>query len=257
MNVNGTEITAGEMLQEELPAIEKKCVMCGRTFPTRQFRLLPGSNTLLSANICNRCGDARDARRETSAELWRRNVQLKAWETICPTIYRDTDVTKLPCDYESQQKVLDWTPSNKHMALYGPPRVGKTRMVFMLLKRLHELMEVYATTATDFGHHIAAKFGDSSREGHEYVTKCAECEILFIDELGKEKMTDRIESEFLWVLDQRCIWKRPMFITTNLMGEHFKQIWSRDRSSAILGRFKEFFTWIPVTARTEETKPQT
>jgi DNA replication protein DnaC len=76
--------------------------------------------------------------------------------------------------------------------------------------------------------------------------------VLFIDELGKEKMTDRVESEFMWVLDQRCSWKRPMFITTNLMGEQFKQIWSRDRASAILGRFKEFFQWVSVVMRDEQ-----
>lgn len=65
--------------------------------------------------------------------------------------------------------------------------------------------------------------------------------MLFIDDVGKARLTDRVEAEFFHVIDERCIHLRPTILTTNLNAEGFSASWSPDRAEPLVARFQEDF----------------
>lgn len=67
------------------------------------------------------------------------------------------------------------------------------------------------------------------------------CEYLFIDDLGKEKLTETVASNFWEVIDTRMGWGRPIVISTRFVGREFEGRFSDPRTGHdIVRRLREF-----------------
>ena len=172
------------------------------------------------------------------------------WVSICPTIYRETDLNRVQMDEESIAQILGWKPNRCGMMICGPSRTFKTRVVWMLLHRLYveQCIWVEAMTSVAFGHECARRFMNGT--GEEWVERLGAAPVLFIDDLGKFKLTDRVEAELFGLVEHRVSWGRPIITTVNISGDELADRMSPDRGAPLVARLREFCDVI-VTSRTQ------
>jgi DNA replication protein DnaC len=72
------------------------------------------------------------------------------------------------------------------------------------------------------------------------IRRAHRAEILFIDDIGKEKYTERVESEFYDLIETRTAHLRPILWTANTSGAGLEAMMSPDRGAPILRRLREF-----------------
>jgi DNA replication protein DnaC len=176
----------------------------------------------------------------------KKSEREEAWLQMCPADYRATDPARL--NRAALKKVLAWRPCPRGLCIVGPPRTGKTRMAWLLLRRLFvdECVWVEALTSTQFAHDCARKFMNGT--GEDWVERLGKARVLFLDDLGKFKLTERVEAELFGLVDDRTAWQRPIITTMNMTGDELRQRVSADRSEPLIGRLLEFCE-IVVTGR--------
>jgi DNA replication protein DnaC len=170
--------------------------------------------------VCGGC----HAKREESNLAAARLLRVKAFERTCPPIYQDTDPSHPGMPPAAKlQRIFDWQYGPKGLLLHGDTRKGKTRCMWLLLKRLiiEEGREVEAITCGQFAKDCAQYY----RRDYEcpWMERLVEADVLFIDDLGKSKMTQRVAADLFEIFEQRCAWKRPTFFTTNFVGNTLKE----------------------------------
>lgn len=114
----------------------------------------------------------------------------------------------------------------------------------MLLKRL--LIEdgyarhFYWFDSISFGHEIAKHYRDEDAE--DWLDSVAKKPLLFFDDLGKLKMTERAEVELFGLIDRRCSNELPIIATTNDTGDTLASRMTDNRGPALIRRLREFCT---------------
>ena len=153
-----------------------RCTMCG--IEDRIYR----RNDLLSEPfVCFGCSEVREAEMKTR---WERSA---AWNKECPKAYRDSDWKRLPCRHLINE-VQSWQYGKQGIVFAGSPGVGKTRLAYVLLKRLHaEGKSVKALTATDFALGVQEHGGNHTLPA--WLKDLCIVPVLLLDDLGKEKLT--------------------------------------------------------------------
>ena len=64
--------------------------------------------------------------------------------------------------------------------------------------------------------------------------------ILFLDDLGKAKFTERVEMEFYDLIEFRAANKLPILFTANMSGKQLTEALGEDRGEPIMRRLREF-----------------
>jgi DNA replication protein DnaC len=138
----------------------------------------------------------------------------------------------------------------RSLLLHGTTRLGKTRaafevarrhwkanfkkQTFLTMRKLEQLIE------QGYG-----KFDHSSR-----IQSLIDVPFLFIDDLGKEKMTARIATDLFAIIDERTIHHRTTVITTNFTsGSLIERFDDKELGLALIGRFKDYFDLVGATAK--------
>ena len=171
----------------------------------------------------------------------------KAFENICPPLYRDTDVTRLPMNARALQQILDWQYGPRGLLIHGQTGSGKTRAALLLIKRLlDEGWSVLAYDCVDFGHTCSRKFCDPDVDPSRWIGQLVRWDVLFLDDFGKARLTDRVESELFGLMEKRIANQKPTIITTNLTGDRLAKMMSPDRAEPMIRRLREFFIDVPV-----------
>lgn len=184
-----------------------------------------------------------DSEMETDAtvrvdEIWKR------WERNCPPLYRDTDAAQLKklIPAKIMEQVLTWDRSGKKgIGLIGPTGKGKTRLMFELM-RLYVFADERRMTyinASAIGDELAASYGRGAESAEEYLQTLIGASILFIDDLGKGKVTERTESAIYRIIETRMIYQRLLFFTSNCTKDDLLQRFSADGGEPIVRRLRE------------------
>lgn len=163
-----------------------------------------------------------------------------------PTVLAKTDIKSLPS--EKARGLTKWMPrgslfngdksrSKNNLFICGPSRTGKSR--------------VMATIAVNLGveRGWTPKWCDAwaleeavMSHKSEPLRTLAQHRLLLIDDLGKERMTERMASGIFKLLDLRCSFDLPTIITSNwtptVLSERFNDTTIAD---AVKGRLIEFY----------------
>jgi DNA replication protein DnaC len=195
------------------------CKFCGHTSIT----IVPGQPIDLHVNpigelgICAKC----------------RGTMIRK---LCPPLYLATDRNRLPKEQLAQ--VLAWKPGPRGMILHGASGKCKTRCAWELIKQVWEPgVEIFDCAA--FGHIMARKYRvDEAEDWLEQLG--TRSPIVFFDDLGKMKFTERVESELFGVIERRCANQLPIIATLNASGGELQAMMTDDRGPSLLRRLHEF-----------------
>ena len=167
--------------------------------------------------------------------------------TICPLAMRETDMSRL--NYHKVQKVLDHPLSKRGLILNGKTGVGKTRTLWLMVRELmvHRGLLCRVYDASELKNELL-----SSRE-RKYAYKdliegLVRCDVLCIDDLGKEKTSDTWEQDLFAIIDRRTMNHKPMIITTNFISKDMSSYYKNAGTvEPMIRRLRDFFDLITFT----------
>lgn len=206
----------------------RSCSECKKPFETSEIERM--KERISKQELCNKC----------TKVLQKRQQELFAM--ICPPLYRGTDPFLLnPKIWEA---VLNWEYGPKGLGLVGISGIGKTRAAYLILKRMSELgYKVQALNAIHFSKLCFDKFIDNREirlSVEKQLTACYEADVLLLDDLGRERMSEYCEVEFYTILEYRTSHMIPTLWTTNASSETLRGIFSENQSESLMRRLTQF-----------------
>lgn len=195
--------------------------------------------------VCSPCLEKLE--NDTEQEL-EPNIGLKLesdFSQMCPPEMMETDASRL--NQKVLQRAMGEKLDRKGILLHGQTGTGKTRIMWLLVRELivarGKSVRVYNSAD------LKEKMIESYRNKHsqqEMLSILLSCDILCIDDLGKEKMTDAWKELLFNVIDKRTLYHRPMIITTNYVGKSFSELFTdKNMADPVIRRLREFFVDIP------------
>ena len=169
-----------------------------------------------------------------------REKRETAFNAICPPLYQRTDKARLPQD---QLKIaMSWQYGPRGLILLGDTGKGKTRVAWALLKRIlvddNKGMRLTWFDSIGFGHEIAKHY--RTEDAESWLGRLAKAPLVFFDDLGKLKLTERAEVELFGLIERRCAAELPIIVTTNDTGDSLAARMTDNRGPALIRRLREF-----------------
>ncbi len=192
--------------------------------------------------VCSDCVAEQQAQQAIARSQMANARLLASWDTICPPLYQTTEIGRLSPAF---RKIVEtWEIQPKAPKFIGRAGICKTRAAFLLMKRHHMSgVECCAISSARFAKMAADQFDDD----RHYRAKCREvleivrtCGLLLLDDLGKQKMSERAEVELFDLLEYRSSNCLPTIWTANATGNELLKMFSPDRGEPILRRLAEF-----------------
>lgn len=168
------------------------------------------------AFLCHGCVEEME-RKEAAATRYRLRCRREAtWEKTVPARYRETLT-----GHEGFNGAL-WEMARHNnilesMALIGPSGRCKTR-VFALLARvaISQDLTVGWCPANSFQWSAQREFSEhDGQKAREWMKTWLTCQVLFLDDLGKHKWTDTVESAFFNLVETRLSQNLPTHWSMN------------------------------------------
>ena len=192
--------------------------------------------------LCDDCERQRQLAMEQEEVAIVLERRQEAFNALCPPIYRESDPKRIRAAFLLESEA--WEVSPNGLGFVGTAGSGKTRSAWMLLKRIHfSGVRVYGISATQFAKSCADQWHDNPEakaKAEETLDRCRRTKVLLLDDLGKNKMTERAELELFDLLEHRTSHELPVIWTANAGREALKQMLSSDRGEPILRRLAEF-----------------
>lgn len=188
---------------------------------------------------CPSCSQKRKDKCDAEEKETARLKHEERWGNICPPLYRDTDVEKLPSQ-DAMRKVMAWQYGPKGLTMFGPTRKGKSRCAWLLLRREFDKGRSIRVLDSLSGIKYASKFNQSAEDALEWVTSMIECDIVFADDVFKSNLSPSFESALFTIVNQRSEYKRPIIATINDTGASLAARMTSDRGEPTVSRIREF-----------------
>jgi DNA replication protein DnaC len=192
--------------------------------------------------LCDECDLQRINRLKQEQAAEEQERRQEAFNALCPPLYRESDPKRIPAAFLREIEAWQYNPVGT--GLIGPAGCGKTRAAWILLKRLHfSGIRVFGITATGFAKACADQWHDNNQAksmAEDTLTRCRRTKVLLLDDLGKNKMTERAELELFDLLEHRSSHELPIIWTANAAKGDLRKMLSSDRGEPILRRLSEF-----------------
>ncbi len=228
------QITRKDSDMEPAPdMITKTCEGCSGSFQVEKGMF---EKHVRRCPACIEKGDAEILEKEKARKIKEFD---DGWKKICPASFQETDPEKLPCQ-QGYKAVMQWQPGSRGLILNGPTGRGKSRVAWLLLRRLYYDRVKFIALNSLAGLNYAAKFSRSPEMVEEWVDELISVPILFMDDVFKIKLTESFESVLFSIVDQRTESKKPIIITSNDTGESLSARMTNDRGGPLVRRLREF-----------------
>lgn len=214
--------------------VVQTCEECGKIYMALTYQ-----SRLWTTGRCIPCSEVYCKDHEDEEVRGMTEKRKETFNTMCPEKYQDFKRDLLP-NKNAYDSVLSWDYGKKGLLLMGDSDRGKTRCAWRLMNRLYMIdwIQFIAITELQFSHEVA-KFGKSEALT-QWIKDLCNVKVLFIDDLGKCVMTERVVSELFYLLEERMSHDRPIVATMQLGPEAFvAKIVTRggkDMAEAIINR---------------------
>ncbi len=136
----------------------------------------------------------------------------RAYSRNRPTKYADVEYEALTVHQSHDGKIARWwTTGPRALLLAGPARTGKTTAAYAITNDVHA-QGVWTVTRTAADLSAALKPDSGEPLAYQYA---AECQLLLLDDLGRERVTDWWLEQLQRIVDVRCSNNRRIIATTN------------------------------------------
>lgn len=127
-----------------------------------------------------------------------------------------------------------FTPSSESILMIGGTGLGKTHLSAAIAKVVLEkgYYVIYDSAQSIFDSYESVRFG---KESKELIKKYENCDLLIIDDLGAECMTQYTVAVFSSLLNWRIVNSKPTIISTNLSPAQIKKNYGERVYSRLLG----------------------
>lgn len=237
-------------MQDHSPQIEQRrkpqlCATCGQQFDSILVTT-PGLGCYFQRLHCDPCQDRLRAAKAETERSGQEQQRKAAWATLCPSEFRtveeggNTCPNRLRLEQPDFAKAMSWKFGGRGLLLIGPSGTCKTRVAWRIVRREFEAgRRVMAMKAHGFG--IECVERRTSKGGFaDWYRQLVRVPLLFIDDLGKGRFTDDVESQFFGLIDERTENGRPLIITSNSTGNALKERMSADRGEPIIRRLRDY-----------------
>lgn len=125
----------------------------------------------------------------------------------------------------------------------GKPGLGKTFLSACIARVVADrgFSVVYDTVIQVLSDYETVKFGANTEENRKDLDKYIQADLLIIDDLGTEMVTQFTISALYHVINSRIIYDKPTIISTNLSPQMIQERYSPQLYSRLLGVFKLVF----------------
>ena len=174
--------------------------------------------------------------------------EQSTWQRLCPELYKVTDVIRLEAELRQRgyhvqwlQEILGWTYSSQGLLVCGATGVGKSRVMWLLLRRLLDTEQRVGVilNSVRFRTGLQAAARDFATE--RFVHRLVRAEVLYWDDLGQTHLTGAASEMLLHLLEERTSAGMPILATTQYSGEGIdKQFERKETGQAVRRRLNEF-----------------
>lgn len=160
-----------------------------------------------------------------------------------PKGFLDTDLDRLT---ENLKAATSWSPSEsdkRSILLHGVTGAGKTRAAWLIFNRLwRESFPDQAVWLPMRKLEGAIEKGFENQKHGQVLEFLCTVPVLCLDDLGKERLTQRFESDLFAIIDERTSNLRTTIITTNYNGQTLLERFNnKETGEAFLRRVREYF----------------
>lgn len=171
-------------------------------------------------HFCQTCQERHARAEQDAAEKRLREKREAAWIATVPKKYRETD-TQHPRFPSAIWKTLRAVDMSRSIGLIGPSGRGKTRLLALMARRAIAA-DLFAgwCPATSFQWAAQNQWDDEhGADAKKWLRRWQDCHVLFLDDLGKHRWTEAVESEFFALIDLRTSRGLPIHWTMNPLPE--------------------------------------
>jgi DNA replication protein DnaC len=217
------------------------CAQCGRPH-SYEPEILFGQEVFAPVE-CHECVAERIIAEQKAEKRRTLESRVRQWNKICPTIFHETDVSRLPAEVRAFAET--WrSEDGRGLGFVGVTGRCKTRAAYLILRRYHfEGLKVKAMNAGRFGQIVLEKFSDDSRVKRDAERELADlrtAKLILLDDVAKERLTDRVAAELFGLINDRAEWKRPFLWTSNIDPAGLRQALGDDKGEPLIRRLREF-----------------
>ena len=224
-------------------------------------------------DLCPKCqadadaeADARREARHKAEQEEKRAAQLTAMReklaSATPARFRGTNIGHPAFNKEAWRKLKDWHPTDEKpwLGMIGETGTCKSRIAHLIAAAYVESITepdrrpitFVFTTAFDIGTNVLEQYEkrqDETRSLHDdrtpaqrakdWLKRLRTTDLLFIDDLGKGRMTPAVASEFFDVIDHRHKENMPVIWTANSTPEVIAANMTLDMAAPFAGRLND------------------
>lgn len=221
-----------------------ECRGCACQFEAVPFEFF---ERLYLPKFCKSCCDRQEAEQKAQEEAARSAEREAKWNTICPPLYRNTDLSHPDLSRAALACVSGWN-MERGIGLVGGSGKGKTRLLFIALRRAFDagnVVRVY--THNKFSKLVMDAFmGDSRAEAARDLAALRKTDYLMIDDLGKAPSTERADAEMEELVEHRVSHSLPILWSANAGGGWLEARFGPDRGPALVRRLAQFCECVTV-----------
>jgi DNA replication protein DnaC len=224
---------------------------CGATYSQRFVRVME----CYFPDECPACDTRRvEARRaEVAAEQNAmdaafRTARMAQLQASIPETFRETDRLHPAMMTPRIQEILRWDFNPRGILAHGRTGGGKSRACYLVALREAEFgRNVLIFPPAEFSRVMAKAYRDGREE--RFHREIQNADLVYLDDLGKEKITQRVQEELFALVDYRITHKRPTMITTNFVGDLLvKRFEDQEAAAPLVERFRNHFQIVHVLA---------
>ena len=180
---------------------------------------------------CGHCRWLAEAREEHRQKI------RKAIEAEIPPLFLPVTVPERLPDREAWAKATALPgKAGRWLWLSGPSGSGKTRTAFDVLRGWSEELQVSGAYIT--AHELMLRAVEAAYASKEYafVSEWSRVPVLFIDDLGNNRLTPSMESALFGVLNNRFAHVRPTVFTTQFLFKDLRKRFDNEKLAEALER---------------------
>ena len=128
-----------------------------------------------------------------------------------------------------------------NLLLFGAPGLGKTFLSACIAREVSEkgYSVVYDTAGHIFSQFERQKFGREDEEAESEVSRVLNCDLLIMDDLGTELLTEFVRSALYQVVNSRLQAKKCTIISTNFIPAELGKRYSPQIQSRLEGEYEQ------------------